>query len=799
MYNIMLYRCLLMYVVTTCMFNYGAGRMCPRQNHTESPRFTLDLNAAEYVRYGHFIGLLCCAEGYDQIYWFKKTKISGWQLFPPDSGPSEMAPEVKDHGQVLKFYSVELPDEALYRCDVMKNNIVTLTHMVKLNVEECDKPAQGPVPTDPEPMNQTIYEYGGHVTIHCTGYYGCQDGPHSSFEIVRWSMLGSTKEITDISPRYHTNSSQSEEGAVKQSTLTISPVLEEDTERTFICTLASAQKIRGQTHTHVKIFKRDKPMEIWLIVCIIVGGVMIIIVIITCLKCLCGPQVRLFFNRILPKFGPKYITDTNIIWNTYVYHADEDEDIATQWKNQLENLGYKVRISADMKSGQSRINDFKEAITKSALVVFLYSDHLLQDEMASLFLNIVVTERNGRDIMFLEKTNFKPREIRDWAKDAKTVPVEGIEDLSTKVSIEVDADQSIDTDTDIEIAQKIDDLKFWKFIPRFKVPKDGSSKRVKKNFLCSLRNTIPRFKEVKKRNGDKKVSKERTESVKPLLGLEDPPDSPISPAGFDNGTLELSPNMSPDKHNEFDFDQTQVLKIAGKVRSTTFDEHNPHTKINIESQENGFIGNPNNQIYVEETHTSNNEIVTDIIIHDTDIKTVENNRENQNNKASVQVSDTGYNLRQQMPNEDINPKETIFTMSDEENKCSSPNTESVFMSSGEESAKGDNPNSGRSRITSPSSSSCHSSSGFGSQSPSTASPTNFSNQSFSPKDEFPGHNFSDDPYKVKDAYSEQGQAIHDENNVKVITGHLDRSSRSPEEGYMTSSADQFSSAETYLP
>lgn len=56
------------------------------------------------------------------------------------------------------------------------------------------------------------------------------------------------------------------------------------------------------------------------------------------------------FNDI---FYLSYFPGENIIWNLYIHHADEDEGIATQWKNELENLGYKVRITADMKGGHS--------------------------------------------------------------------------------------------------------------------------------------------------------------------------------------------------------------------------------------------------------------------------------------------------------------------------------------------------------------------------------------------------------------------------------------------------------------
>lgn len=445
------------------------------------------------------------------------------------------------------------------------------------------------------------------------------------------------------------------------------------------------------------------------------------------------------------------------------------------------------------------MNDFKEASMKSALVVFLYSDYLLEEEMADLFLQTVVIERNGKDIMFLEKTNFKPREIRDWARDAKIQKGEPFEDNRIEVSIEEDSDEIV------EEKRKIDDIRFWRTIPRFKVPKEGASKRVKKNFLCSLRNNIPRFKKPDPEKGGKKVAKDRSGSNKPLL--EDPPESPRSPDGLENPTIEMSPGMISSKVNEFDYDETSVMKIVG---SGNFDGHRGMVaKAECHNPEHGFIDHQNAEVFLEIQPSINKNIRADAVVHDQQINNAAN--ENDNQMLVIETGDTGRNVEEEM----ARSKEVIFSMSGEdEPKSGSPNAESAYTSSFEEPSREGNSTSENGNSSCFVASSAHSSSGFGSQGSETSSPPIIPDQSFSPGDQCNNRfhkDFApnvpqprillDEQCNERGALNGTGPVVKNKKNLEVTINSTNKPSNagSPESGYMTTSADRFNSGGAFLP
>ena len=92
--------------------------------------------------------------------------------------------------------------------------------------------------------------------------------------------------------------------------------------------------------------------------------------------------------------------------------------------------------------------------------------------------------------MFLEVADYKPIEILDWAKHAKD------KERLIEKSVE-ECQEVIDDETAEMIRQKelavVDDLQFWKVLPRLKVPTTESSERKKRYFWCSLQNRIPKF------------------------------------------------------------------------------------------------------------------------------------------------------------------------------------------------------------------------------------------------------------------------------------------------------------------
>lgn len=221
---------------------------------------------------------------------------------------------------------------------------------------------------------------------------------------------------------------------------------------------------------------------------------------------------------------------------------------------------------------------FFQKTSQSALVLFLYSDNLRNDDMSNFFLQALIAERKGKDIMFLEVAHYKPKEVMEWTLNAKDMNVpqrnDGIgqslvntEDVGTSITEndcpdEVEKTRINKNDSD-EIEDKknkknevtaekkpeiVEDLQFWKVLPRVKIPSDRNNVRKMVNFWCSLKNKIPKFdhqKRQQKETGRKRLTRERnSSSQKPLLDDHNdiPPLSAV-PCSNDNAE-EFSPNTN---------------------------------------------------------------------------------------------------------------------------------------------------------------------------------------------------------------------------------------------------------------
>jgi hypothetical protein len=76
----------------------------------------------------------------------------------------------------------------------------------KLIFSACDPLARGPFAVAPFPHNITIDDYGGNVSIDCTGYFGCHDNYVTVLDVVQWRVAGKyNRDIEALNSRYKVN------------------------------------------------------------------------------------------------------------------------------------------------------------------------------------------------------------------------------------------------------------------------------------------------------------------------------------------------------------------------------------------------------------------------------------------------------------------------------------------------------------------------------------------------------------------------------------------------------------------
>ncbi|XP_045199255.2 uncharacterized protein LOC123553728 isoform X2 [Mercenaria mercenaria] len=694
-------------LIATTAVRSGKG-YCPPQKQSDEPKFTKKPGSVDYVRYGHGIAVPCCAEGYTNISWYK-LQNGIWKSFPP-LGPTGdyNIPKLEERRQVLRFFDAKFTDGGSYRCNVTGKSEF-IQHTTEVSVIACDQLARGPILTRPYPQNQTIYQYGGNITLHCSGYFGCADP--GDVRLALWEVEGTTDlNITDTSPRYSEEIVTNPDGTMKQATLTITSVQEEDTKRTFLCVLATPQEKEGQTRMKVRIFKKDKPKMPWLKVGLIIGGcvlgVVIVISLVLCIRCLYGPQIRLYCSSRIPRLGPKIINNEEYNYNLFIYHADDDEVKAQNIKTYLMDKNYKVCIYADLQGNENILHEVFSKTAECALILFLYSDALRKDDLANFFLDSLITARKGKDILFLEVANYNPKEIMEWTRDAKDqhelqernlVQRElgngrNIEENENEESVDdndgVDEVVNEDHNNKAVTEKKVaigDDLKFWKVLPRIKVPADDKNNRKMENFWCSLQNKIPKFVEQKQQAEEIKRNKHRnSSSSRPLLESTRESETPRSPVG---DTGELSPNTD----NVFRFEESNEVehnlprgKQGNGIQTLVSSDHNAenaHTMVPPANRqtiqnENGIVRGENGRerendfVYVADVHHKES---SDFPRQVGNVVNPDDNQQNfQSNRR--ELGD------EEVPEEEteIKSKEDIFTMSGEEPKIGSFDSESGY-------------------------------------------------------------------------------------------------------------------------
>ena len=86
------------------------------------------------VRWGRSIAVRCCAEGYDNIRWYRK-EASDWVHFPPVDKSSSITPKLEEKQQILRIYEADASDNTYFRCDLIKDGVSRKQHEMRLIVQ----------------------------------------------------------------------------------------------------------------------------------------------------------------------------------------------------------------------------------------------------------------------------------------------------------------------------------------------------------------------------------------------------------------------------------------------------------------------------------------------------------------------------------------------------------------------------------------------------------------------------------------------------------------------------------------
>lgn len=185
-------------------------------------------------------------------------------------------------------------------------------------------------------------------------------------------------------------------------------------------------------------------------------------------------------------------------------------------------------------SFSAKMPEYELQSQKSAIIIFLYSENLKLDSLASIFFWEFKEQR--RIIKVIEiGIAYHPDEVMEIAEQGhKRIITEesGAAEELDNGDVERGAEEGIEY-----LTNDSTDMKFWKHLPRMQFPSKKESARKHKNFWCSLQNSIPKFcwqKQQQKRkrescSGDSKVH-HSSSSGEPLLA----PNSPSSPISNDN-------------------------------------------------------------------------------------------------------------------------------------------------------------------------------------------------------------------------------------------------------------------------
>lgn len=512
--------------------------ICPKRTRTSGqPKFTKRLGDFDYVAMGKSVAIQCCNNGAGAIKWYRQGD-GFWESYPPDPVPGMTdIPTLEEDNQILRIFDAEKADDTVFKCELIEGSstdlfeVPTIQHEMRLNVVACDRLGRGPIMTKPFPKDQYIEKYGGNISLACSGYFGCsEDGVIDGGADWLVKEKGRYKPASHVSQRYNVAKYTNDGKTILGADLSISSVSEEDVSRLFICKLSSAQVYESQSNQTVRIYKKDKVnIDLW--VGVAVGAMVILVMVIIILKFvigkLWGPQIKWYFRSRMPFIGPEPVADKK--FSAFMYHADDDVKIANNVKDKLEDQNFRIFLSSEVQGFQRTLPAYEEKCNESAVVIFLYTKNLWEDPMANFFLLSVVEFRQGKGILFLEVEEYSAAKVMEWTKEAERSPDKRARNpLEASTSLEADCPNH-DRIENAEDEKKEDarlDIKFWRALPRLKVPTDKSSTRKKKNFHCSIQNWLPLVKNQNKeheyrlpsKRSSNGKSRHSSSAAKPLLG-----------------------------------------------------------------------------------------------------------------------------------------------------------------------------------------------------------------------------------------------------------------------------------------
>ncbi|XP_052219119.1 uncharacterized protein LOC127836514 [Dreissena polymorpha] len=283
-----------------------------------------------YVRYGQYQELQCCdldnAELLDTLWYKYDEESQSWELLEPERSDILFL----ERNSTIAFKHVDFSDTGRLKCTRTAGNSVQPDDSgteFDIKVVACDQLARGPFPIAPLPCGVTSAKVGDHVTIPCTGYFGCDQ---DDVRIVTWFMKAkasdnsSWEQVSAADDRITQTQIDSHDG-VLASNLTVSNVEALDTELEFMCILYSTQYIECQSKVFTSL---DVVKDCATVMCgsiplpvilIPAAAALVVAVTVTFLTiCLC----RLKARRKL-----KYSSDGNVLDATrfiYKQHATSD-------------------------------------------------------------------------------------------------------------------------------------------------------------------------------------------------------------------------------------------------------------------------------------------------------------------------------------------------------------------------------------------------------------------------------------------------------------------------------------------
>ncbi|XP_052255131.1 uncharacterized protein LOC127860860 isoform X2 [Dreissena polymorpha] len=255
-----------------------------------------------YVRYGQYQELQCCERDHAELLdtlWYKYNEESqSWELIAPDTSDILFL----EWNATLAIKHAQFSDTGRYKCTRPSGKSIQSDEsgtVFDLKVVACDQLARGPFPIAPLPCGVTSAKVGDHVTIPCTGYFGCDQ---DAIRMVTWFMkakasnYSSWAEVPTADDRITQTQIDNHDG-VLASNMTVSNVEVRDAELEFMCILFSDQYFEDQTKVFTSLYvvnekETGADASMFLPVIIIPAAAVSVVLVTLLAMCLCHLKAR---------------------------------------------------------------------------------------------------------------------------------------------------------------------------------------------------------------------------------------------------------------------------------------------------------------------------------------------------------------------------------------------------------------------------------------------------------------------------------------------------------------------------